>query len=149
MLAIFAAANWTLLTATASLNFLVFTVEGPLGIILLGAMVLLVALLMAYVVSVRMGSLMETRRHLKELEVQRVLADKAEASRFTELGARIEAEFGRLRGAQEDVSSKLEGRVDRLEQSLQRTLADNAGSLAAHVGQVDDKLDRLSRPNRL
>ena len=146
VLAVFAAANWALLTASATLDFLFFTVEGPLGIILLGAMAVLVALLAAYAASVRMTSLVETRRHMKELDAQRVLADKAEASRFTELGVSIEAQMSGLRAAQEAACAKLEGRLDALEHSLRKTLDENAGSLAAHVGQVDDKLDRMSAP---
>ena len=143
LLALFATANWTLLTAQASLNFLVFSVEGPLGVILLGATLLLVGLLAVYAMSVRMTSLVEARRHVKELSAQRELADQAEASRFTALGARIEGEFARLRAAQEESYAELGRRLDVLEQSLLKVLEDNASSLAAHVGQVDDKLNRI------
>ena len=48
----------------------------------------------AYVLSLQGSVLLETRRHTKELQAQRELADKAEASRFTELGTAMRAEFG-------------------------------------------------------
>jgi len=125
LLLMFAIANWSLLTATASLNFLFFTVEGPLGAILLGATLVLVALAAVYVLSLRTTMLMEMRRHTKELEAQRALADSAESSRFTELRMRIDA----------------------LEAKLLEALAETTNSVSAYMGEVDEKLDRLSTAN--
>lgn len=124
LLLMFAIANWGLLTAPASLSFLLFTVEGPLGMILLGATLVLTALAGVYALSLRTAMLVDMRRHTKELEVQRVLADSAEASRFTELRARIDA----------------------LEMKLLDALEETANSLSACVGEVDEKLDRLAAP---
>ena len=124
LLLMFAIANWSLLTAPASLNFLLFTVEGPLGMILLVAALVLTALAGVYVLSLRTAVLMDMRRHAKELEAQRALADTAEASRFTELRARIDA----------------------LEGKLLEALGETANSLSACVGEVDEKLDRLAPP---
>src|SRR5687768_1468863 len=124
LLLMFAIVNWSLLTAPASLNFLLFTVEGPLGVILLGATLVLTALAGVYALSLRTAMLLDMRRHTKELEAQRALADTAEASRFTELGARIDA----------------------LERKLLEALGETANSLSAYVGEVDEKLDRLAAP---
>jgi uncharacterized integral membrane protein len=124
LLLMFAILNWSLLTAPASLNFLLFTVEGPLGMILLGATLVLTALAGIYVLSLRTAMLLDMRRHTKELQAQRALADAAEASRFTELCARIDA----------------------LERKLLEALGETANSLSAYVGEVDEKLDRLVAP---
>src|SRR5687767_12515226 len=111
LLLMFAIANWSLLTAPASLSFLLFTVEGPLGMILLGATLVLTALAGVYVLSLRTTMLMEMRRHTKELEAQRALADSAEASRFTELRARIDALEGKLLEALGEATSSLSAYV--------------------------------------
>lgn len=124
LLLMFAIANWSLLTAPASLNFLLFSVEGPLGMILLGGTLVLTALAGVYVLSLRTAMLVEMWRHTKALEAQRALADSAEASRFTELRARIDA----------------------LEGKLLEALGETANSLSACVGEVDEKLDRLAAP---
>ena len=143
MLALFTAANWSLVTAPASLNFLAFSVQGPLGLILLGATLLLVALCAVYVLSLRTSTLVETRRHFKELDVQRQLADKAEASRFTALGTQIADELARTRAALDETRTQLLRRADTLEQSLLKSLNETSNTLSAYVGEVDDKLDRL------
>lgn len=122
LLLMFAVANWSLLTAPASLNLLLFSVDAPLGAILLGATLVLVGLAVAYVLWLRAAMLVEMRRTTRELDAQRALADSAEASRFSALSARIDA----------------------LEQNLLEGLRETGNSMAAYVGEVDEKLDRLS-----
>jgi hypothetical protein len=48
LLSVFTLANWAVLSASSTLSFIVFDVEGPLGVILLGAMLALVALFVVY-----------------------------------------------------------------------------------------------------
>jgi uncharacterized integral membrane protein len=144
VLALFAVANWSLLIAPASLNLLVLTVEGPLGVILLGATFVFVALFAVYALSLRTSALVETRRHLKELAAQRELAEKAEASRFTALGAQLEKECARMRALLDEARLEARQRTDSLEASLLKTLEETGNSLSANVGQVDDKLNRLA-----
>ena len=143
LLALFAAANWPLLTETATLNFLVFTVQGPLGVILLGATVAFIALLAVYVLSLRTSALVETRRHTQALETQRELADTAEASRFTALGAQLEQEFATLRVTIAESRAEAQQRADALDEAIRHSLNETANELSANIGQVDDKLDRV------
>lgn len=105
-----------------------FTIEGPLGVILLGITLVLVALFALYALSLRTHMLMESRRHNQELQAQRKLAESAETSRFNALHTQIDA------------------RMDAAEQSLKIAISEAANSLAALVGEMDDKIDRaLSR----
>ena len=143
MLGFFAAANWGLLMAPASLNLLVMQVDGPLGAILLGATLVLGALFGVYVLSLRTAALMDMRRHMRELDAQRALADKAEASRFTALGTQLEKEVAGLRSALDAARTELLVRVGEMEKAMHAKQDEVASSLAAHVGQVDDKLDRM------
>jgi uncharacterized integral membrane protein len=144
LLAFFTIANWTLLTAPAALNFLAFTVQGPLGLILLGATLVFIALFTVYALSLRTSALVDTRRQTRALEAQRALAEQAETSRYTELRTHFDEEIGRLRAAVDGSHGALVERLDRLEQALLKSLGDHANSLSAYVGEVDDKLDRLA-----
>jgi len=142
LVGVFTLANWEVLTAPTTLSFLAFTVDAPLGVLLLGFMLVLLALLLGYVMMLRTTMLVEARRHAQELQSQRKLAESAEASRVSELRGRIDLEFDRLRKAVEETSSRLANRSEAMEQSLRRTLEENTNSLSAHLGEVEDKLNR-------
>jgi uncharacterized integral membrane protein len=114
---LFAALNWGAFLAPTTLSLGVAQVQAPLGLIMLGLVAVLGALFLAYVVYLQSSVLLETRRHAKELQAQRELADQAEASRFTEL------------------RTYLETRLTELENSLGAEL----GELRAYVR---DRLDR-------
>lgn len=124
LLAAFVIANWHVLAMPVEVSLLVATIQAPAGIILLGGTALLLVLLAAYTLSLHTSTLLESRRHAKELREQRLLADQAEASRFTELNAAMQKEFAELRAA------------------MQQTTAESVNSLAAAIGEVEDKLDR-------
>ena len=143
LLAVFTLANWSVLTATTTLSFIVFDVEGPLGVILLGAMLVLVMLFVVYALTLRTNMLMESRRNNQELQAQRKLAETAEASRLSELREQVENEFAQLRSA----IGALDGQMDRREQSVKQSLDEAANGLAAMVGEVDDKIDRVLARN--
>ena len=143
LLVVFTLANWSVLTATTTLSFIVFDVEGPLGVILLGAMVVLVMLFVLYALALRTNMLMESRRHNQELQAQRKLAEAAEASRLSELRAQVEREFAELRSA----IGALDGQMDRREQALKQSLDEAANGLGAMVGELDDKIDRVLAKN--
>src|SRR5687768_12952167 len=85
LLALFAAVNWSALTAPTVLSFVAFTLEGPLGLILLCFALGFALLFLGYAAMQRTAMLMESRRHAQELKAQRDLAERAEASRLAEL----------------------------------------------------------------
>jgi uncharacterized integral membrane protein len=138
LVAVFALANWSVLTTPATLSFLLFEVQGPLGVILIGALLVVVALFVLYALTLRTRMLVEARRHNQELDAQRKLADAAEASRLNELRAQIEREFAAVR----DAVGAIEGRIDRHEQAVKQSVNEAANGLAALVGEMDDKIDR-------
>jgi uncharacterized integral membrane protein len=138
LLSVFTLANWAVLSASSTLSFIVFDVEGPLGVILLGAMLALVALFVVYALSLKTSMLMESRRHNQELEAQRKLAETAEASRLSDLRAQIEREFAQLH----DAIGAVDGRMDSHEQAMKQSLNEAANGLAALVAEMDDKIDR-------
>ena len=135
LVAIFTAQNWgTFITPTElSLGFTVATV--PLGLILLGFLALITLLFLAFVVYLQTSALLETRRYSKELQASRELADKAEASRFTELRTALEAE--RL---------TVIARIDQVRGELQTSIEQSGNTLAAYIGELEDRLDGKRTP---
>jgi uncharacterized integral membrane protein len=144
LLAVFTLANWSVLTAPTTLSFVAFDVEGPLGVILLGVTLVLVALFVLYALALRTNMLMESRRHNQELQVQRKLAESAETSRFNDLHTQIGQEFTQLRS----VLGELEARMSKEEESMKLALGEATNSLAALVGEMDDKIDRVLARNQ-
>lgn len=147
LVAAFAAVNWTAFTTPSTLSLVVVDVYAPLGVIMLAALGALTLLALAFAVSWRTSMLIESRRLSRELEAQRQLADRAETSRLTELGARLDGVLQGIKAAQETVTKAVQDRADQLDDSLREAFRAEAGSLAALLGQLEDKVDRsLAEP---
>ena len=144
LLGVFTIANWSLFVAPATLDLLVFSVQGPLGLVLLGVTCVFIALFAIYALSLRANALVDERRRTRELEAQRTLAENAEASRFTALKADLEQQCAALRGSIDQARSQVLARTDALEASIARSMNDTANGLFANIAQVDDKLDRVA-----
>lgn len=142
LLGVFALFNWPALTTPASLTFVVFDVVAPLGLMLLGVLVVFVVMFTAYVLLLRTSMLVDAHRYTRELRAQQTLAEQAEASRLTGLRSDIEREFARLHEASGIRRSEIDARFDSLEQALLKSVEESNRSLAAYVGEVEDKLDR-------
>ena len=125
--------NWTALSEPSPISLGVTTVDAPLGLIMLGLTVLLGVFFIAYVLSLQGSVLLDTRRHTKEMQAQRELADKAEASRFTELRAFLENQH-------QQTQSQLMARLDALESHLAARAQESDNTTAAYVGQLEQRL---------
>lgn len=88
--------NWPTLTAPAPLDLVVAQVQAPLGVVMLGVAALLATLFFVAYLSNQIGSLLETRRLLKEIQRVQDLADKAEASRIENLQQMLGTEFRQI-----------------------------------------------------
>ena len=138
-IAALAALNWYTLSALTVVSFGVMTIEAPLGLIMLGLTALLAVFFLAYVLSLQGSVLMDTRRHTKEMQAQRELADKAEASRFTELRAFLEQQ-------QSQAHAALLNRLDNMETRLTARAQESDNTTAAYVGHLEQKLVGRSEP---
>ena len=145
MMAVFAALNWSEFVRPAQLSLGWRIGEAPLGLVML-------ALLVLSWISFLIGSTyLETRyqlaahRNSKALEAQRVLADQAEASRFTELRTYLESQTAlavqreiatttRLEQAVHQERNEMMGAMDR----LSRMLAAYSGERARSEGVSQD-----------
>ena len=121
---LFALINWDVFSATTPLTLGFTTVQAPLGLIMLGLVAFLCVLFTVWVISLQATALVESRRQTRELQVQRDLADKAEASRFTEL------------------RTELVARLDRMQSDARVNVEQNGNAIAAQLGQIEDRLER-------
>ena len=125
--------NWQALAQSTPVSIGFTSFEAPLGLIMLCLTTLLAILFIAYVVTLQGSVLLETRRHNKEMVAQRELADKAEASRFTELRTVLELRH-------QEAQQQLMGRLDALEAHLQARAQETDNATAAYVGQLEQQL---------
>jgi len=129
LIAAFVVVNWSAITTPVTLSLGVTEVQAPLGAVMLGLIVIICVAFAAQLAFWQGSVLLETRRHVKEMQAQRDLADQAEASRFTELRGVMLAEL-----------RTLAERIDQSESSLRGDIRDQANSLAAALGQLDDRI---------
>lgn len=141
-IAVFAMLNWGAIMAPTTLSLAFTTIQAPLGLVMLGLVALITTVFLTFVVYLQSSVLMETRRQARELQTQRNLADQAEASRFTELRNYVDEQFVKL--AQSAVESREQTltRLKATEGSLRTALEQTGNSLAAQIGELEDRLER-------
>ena len=133
LIAVLAAFNWTALTTPTAVSFGVTEIQAPLGVLMLALTILLSVFFIAYVLWLQSSVLMAAHRHSKEMQTQRDLADKAEASRFTELRGVLEALHAQNK-------QDLMARMDQLEAHLVSRAQESDNSTAAYVGQLEQQM---------
>ncbi len=139
---IFTALNWTVITTPTTLSLLVATVEAPLGLIMLGLLLLLTGVFAIFTGYHQTSTLLDARQQTRALEAQRKLADQAEASRITELQNLLTSALLRLEQQSVETRQATAARLDRLEQDLRAAVAQEGTTLSAYIGQLEDRLDR-------
>ena len=107
LVAALAALNWEALSAKALVNLGFMQIELPLGLALLALLGALAALFFVAYMQQTIGSLIETRRLLREMQRVQELADKAEASRLDKLQQTVAEEFRRLNERLDDTERGL------------------------------------------
>lgn len=146
IIAAFTALNWNVFVTPTNLSLGVSMVKMPLGMVMLGLVVVISVLFLLYVVYLQTSVLLETRRHSREMLVNKELAEKAEASRFTELRNVLAAEM--LKQANQNAESKasLLACVDQLGTSLRLSIEQSTNTLAAYMGELEDRLEQQTTP---
>lgn len=141
-----AALNWTEFNRIEPMSFGLFTTEGSVGLFMLAAfgLTILVMLLSSAVQESRY--MMESNRHAKALQAQRDLADKAEASRFTELRQYLDTHLRDNRQREALAATEFERAMVQSQRELRAQLETLSRSLDARLagleGRIDTRLDR-------
>ncbi|GGI54322.1 LapA family protein [Oxalicibacterium solurbis] len=143
-----AALNWETFNAPTELWLGITTVQAPLGLVMLGLTAVLTAFFLIFIVYLQSSVLLEARRHAKELQTNRELADQAEASRFTELRRFIELELRSVVQQDAETRTALLARLDRLDTELLAAVNQSGNTLAAYIGEVEDRLERDGKVDR-
>lgn len=142
IVAVFTLLNWAAFMTPTALTLGVAEVQAPLGLVMLGVVVLLTAVFLLYVVYLQTTLLMDARQNNKELQQQRKLADQAEASRFTELRTYLELELLKQLNHDKESRDLVLARMEQTERDLRLTVEQSGNSLAASIGQLEDRLAR-------
>jgi len=131
--------NFPYLAQNVPMSLGVTEVEGPLGLIMLALTTVLAVVFIVYVIGMQGTWLLEARAHTKEMTAQRELAEKAEASRLTELRTAME-------NLHQEQERRLLERMDALESHLQARAQESDNSTAAYVGQLEQQLRTAGTP---
>ena len=144
VIAIFAGLNWGVFVSPTELSVGYTTINMPLGLIMLCLLASVTTLFLVFVVYLQGSVLLEARRHSKELQANRELADQAEASRFTELRTYLEAELTKQSGQGLYAKDAIVARIDKLEQEFQTFMEQSGNTLAAYIGELEDRLEKMT-----
>jgi hypothetical protein len=137
----FAALNWSEVTRSSPLLFGPVVVDAPLGGILLSLLLLALVVFAVAAGSMRTTALLESRQHYKELEAQRALADKAEASRFTELRQHFDTHLSGLRERDTIAATELEKTRLEHQRELRNQLEQINRTLSARLNELEHRLE--------
>lgn len=146
LLALFAMLNWVAFTTPTTLSLGYTDVSAPLGLVMLVVAGVISGVFLVYIVYQQAGVILEARRTARELKGHRELADKAEASRFSDMRTYLEAEMRRIEAQAAAANREFGARIDKLDQGLHDKLAESTRTTAAHLGEIEDKLDRVLSP---
>jgi small-conductance mechanosensitive channel len=142
-----AAMNWPDFTRTTPMSFGVLTIEGSVGLFMLAAFGLTILVMLLSSAMQESRYMRESNRHAKALQVQRDLADKAEASRFTELRQYLDTHLRDNRGREAIAATEFEKAMVQSQRDLRSQLEQMSRSLDARLaelqGRIDARLDRV------
>jgi len=134
-MAAFSALNWSTFVSPTNLSLGFTSVHMPLGLVMLGILVLIVMLCLMFVVYIQAKALLESHQHAKALKAQRELADQAELSRFTELRNYLESQLR----AQEVKNSELKRTFLRASSSRKTISAPQSKKQAIRLPPISGK----------
>jgi uncharacterized integral membrane protein len=141
-IAAFAALNWGTFTTPTTLSLGVTDFQAPLGLVMLIFIAVLTALFLIFIITLQTTVLLETRRQARELQTTRTLAEQAEASRYNELRLFIEGELQKLDARDQATVAATTVCLDRMERELRTAIEESGNTLAAYIGEMDDRIER-------
>lgn len=142
----FAALNWAEIIRPTPLLFGPVVADAPLGLILLGLLALTLVLFLASSAAIRTQSLMDYRHHQKTLEAQRELADKAEASRFTDLRQHLDTHLKEMRERDAHAATEFDKAMVQNRREMQAHMEQMNRMVSARLNELEHRLEsRLER----
>ena len=145
VVAAFVALNVDEFTRASVLSLGFTSVQVPLGLVMLALLVAAAVIFLGVMIYMQSSNLLETRNYARELSTQRELADKAEASRFTELRHYLEAQTAAQQRREQAAEQVLSERFAAQNRVLMARLEQSDNMLAAHIGQIEDQVERREK----
>lgn len=142
LVAAFVALNVDEFTRISVLSLGFTTIQVSLGLVMLVLLVVATLIFLGNTLYMQSSNLLETRRYARELNTQRELADKAEASRFTELRSYLEVQALAAQQREATTSTALGERFAAQQTALLARIEQTDNSLAAYMGQLEDRLEQ-------
>lgn len=136
----FVAFNWTEFLRPTSLSFGFGLVEAPLGLVMLGLLALALVVFLAASAVEQTANLLETRKYAREMSTQRELADKAEASRFTELRVYLDQQTLAMQQREAAATTAVNVALAQHKQEIKAQIEASGNTLAAYIGELEDRL---------
>lgn len=145
VVAAFVALNVGEFTRTSVLSLGFTSVQVPLGLVMLALLVAVAVIFLGVMIYMQSSNLLETRNYARELSTQRELADKAEASRFTELRQYLEAQAASQQRREQAAEQVLGERFAAQNRVLMARVEQSDNTLAAYMGQLEDQIERRDK----
>ena len=145
VVAAFVALNVQEFTRSSVLSLGFISVQVPLGLVMLALLAAAAVIFLGVMIYMQSTNLLETRNYARELSTQRELADKAEASRFTELRHYLEAQTAAQQRREQAAEQVLSERFAAQNRILMARLEQSDNTLAAHMGQIEDQNERREK----
>jgi uncharacterized integral membrane protein len=135
-----AALNWPEVTRTTHLNFGVAAADAPLGAILFGAFLLTLVIFLLSSAVTESRHMLLWNRHNRELQAQRDLAERAEASRFTDLRQHMDNTLRETRQRDTVTSREFEKSMLQSHRELRTHLENMSRALMARLGEIESRV---------
>jgi biopolymer transport protein ExbB/TolQ len=142
----FVALNWTEFMVPSTLSVGFTTVQAPVGLFMLGVVILVISLFTLYVFYLHSAELLRTRRLHKDMEVQKKLVEQSETSRYTELRGFMNEQFALQRQRDAETLAAVKTKSALTSQADRTWMEEVHNGLSAQLGQLEDRLDRLLPP---
>jgi hypothetical protein len=142
----FAALNWPEMTQSTPLSFGVFTMAAPLGLVLLTLLGITLAVFLVSSTAQESRHMLEYRRQARALEAQRDLADKAEASRFTDLRQYLDTNLREYRQRDSIAGTEFEKAMVQNQRELRAQLEQMNHTLVSRLDELSGRLALRSDP---
>lgn len=145
LLSAFVALNIDEFTRSSVLSLGFTSVQVSLGLVMLALVIAAAVIFLGTTLYMQSSNLLETRQYARELNTQRELADKAEASRFTELRHYLETQSATQLRREQALEQAMNDRFAQQNKTLLARLEQGDNTMAAHMGQLEDRLERRDK----
>lgn len=149
LVAAFAALNIDEFSRPSVLSLGFTTIQVPLGLVMLVLLGVAVLAFLATTLFMQSANLLETRRYARELATQRELADRAEASRFTELRNFLDAQASATLSREAANATVMAERLSQTQAVILHRLDQSDNTTSAYMGQLEDRLERRGSVNEI